>query len=451
MNKSQDILHKQHSVVANLLQKAYHQSNNSIGGGESEKNCFKKVLMNHHDENFKKTCGNDQQAIFEFNYEFYLESDGVINAVYFIWIKRKENDSSSFQFDDCSFIYNEKCQDKSEMELVLKVNTLHDSWARSKTMNEVSIMQFLKSENFPVPQIFDYELSCENLLGFEYILMEKVKGVPLRQLCTRMDVDERSFWIDEIGKYLKEIYKMNFVIDAVSFDLSNDEMDRSEYIVKEVDNTDAGKLWLGGSFHSLQRRGDSIHVKIGPYVDSKRGPFESIVDYWKSLVEFRYPIFETLEEGRFAKYIPLMKKYVDKYFGNESPLREECTMENCKLFLCHGDLSTSNVIVCAETKKIKAIIDFEWAKLSVIEEDMRNILEDWCLGLHSLEGHLKSLMKDQTSSFYERVLFHFKFIDLLSCVENYKQFHSPEQQENDAKEFIEMIIDELDELLEQRL
>jgi len=387
---------------------------------------------------------------FSFNYSFFNETEGVINAIYFINLQMSHHntdqimdvaDSSSLKIIHDENIEND---DEKNMELVLKVNTLDDAWKKAKTINEVSLLLFLKKNNIMVPQLYDYELDSSSV-GFEYLLMEKVKGVTLRSLCYKMDVDDRKHWIGEISKFLKEMNKFTIDISTLAT-VEGDENVRHVHNVKLTPNCD-NKKWYGGSFMDLQldsHKENLVHVTIGPYVDSRRGPFESFVEYLKSLIEFRYEIFKENENGRFARYIPLLKKYVDKYLNIQH--KEQVEMENLKLYICHGDLSTSNVIVNPETKTIVSVIDWEWAKLSVIEEDMRNIYEDWCIEVHELINYFNQQIEDQHSSITKNILDHFHVIDNLSGIENYKQFHSISET-LEAEEYVEMISKETDELL----
>lgn len=52
-----------------------------------------------------------------------------------------------------------------------------------KTASEVATLQFVrKNTSIPVPQIIAFDSSADNELGFEWILMTKLPGIPLESL-----------------------------------------------------------------------------------------------------------------------------------------------------------------------------------------------------------------------------------------------------------------------------
>ncbi|KAF0979773.1 hypothetical protein FDP41_000926 [Naegleria fowleri] len=421
---------------------------------------------------------SDMTKRFEFNFSFFEESEGVINSVYFIWMREvsllSTIDSSKSQcFPEKLVTFNshftrsndenESIMDKIQkgssdiLEFVLKVNTLGDAWKQAKTINEITLLEFLHKEKqsfeyIRVPRLFDYDLdgtTCD----YEYLLMEKLSGVSMSLHSRIMDIDERKFWIEQIAHYLiemKERVSSKIYVERIGLDTTHEE-NRQQFDLKFLENSKKETKWFGGSFLSLKHgnpakefdnRQKCIGVTLCPYVDSKKGPFDNYVDYLKSLIEFRIPIFERIENGRFKKYIPFMKKYIEKYLNDE--FRERVEKENLSLFISHGDLSMSNVIICPKSKKITGIIDYEWARLSVIEEDYRTVLQDWCIGVTDLEHYFTSLLKPHLSNLYEEILKHFQFIDLLSNIENFRQFNVNDEKE--AELSVVTVMEELDEL-----
>ncbi|RPA74568.1 hypothetical protein BJ508DRAFT_215288, partial [Ascobolus immersus RN42] len=52
-----------------------------------------------------------------------------------------------------------------------------------RTASEVATLEFLRrNTSIPVPRVYAYDSSSDNSLKFKWILMDRVKGVPLREV-----------------------------------------------------------------------------------------------------------------------------------------------------------------------------------------------------------------------------------------------------------------------------
>ena len=106
------------------------------------------------------------------NFEFYKNTLGVINKIYIIKAKNYNNNNEI-------------------NELILRINNPHLFWKNKRNRNEVSIMKYINEHtNIPIPLILSFSNNTkDSLLGCEYILMEKIKGITLS-----------SFLENKIGK-----------------------------------------------------------------------------------------------------------------------------------------------------------------------------------------------------------------------------------------------------------
>ncbi|KAI9748388.1 MAG: hypothetical protein M4579_007239, partial [Chaenotheca gracillima] len=68
------------------------------------------------------------------------------------------------------------------------------------TASEVATMDYVRLHGIPVPRIHDYSTTSENLVGSEYIIMEKVKGKELGESWFSMTSEERLKITSQIVK-----------------------------------------------------------------------------------------------------------------------------------------------------------------------------------------------------------------------------------------------------------
>lgn len=213
-------------------------------------------------------------------------------------------------------IYGISC--KSGDNYVLKVINPLEKWKKVKTLNEVKAIELIKKANIPVPKIYDYSTS-KDLIGFEYILMEKFEGNNLKDVFEKRKLEYLSQIADIIQKFQQFSYR---------------------------------KI---GSF--------TENNSIGPDLDIGNGPFNSFKDWIIAAIKSR---LNHMEKTRFAKYIPKFKNFCE--------LIEDKDMA---IFFCHGDLAPKNMI--EKDGKIIGLFDFEWAGAFPYVYDAANYNHDFNL------------------------------------------------------------------------
>lgn len=75
-------------------------------------------------------------------------------------------------------------EEEKEVHLVLRLYNPNKLWTKGRCQNEVAIMSYLKKHsNLPVPTIHSYSYEkSKNILRCEYILMDRLPGIPLSEL-----------------------------------------------------------------------------------------------------------------------------------------------------------------------------------------------------------------------------------------------------------------------------
>lgn len=80
-----------------------------------------------------------------------------------------------------------------------------------KTESESATLAYIRTyTSVPVPNVIAYDSSAENSLGFEWILLEKIDGVPLSEAWERMDFDSKSRLSKEMAHALQQLSDLQF-------------------------------------------------------------------------------------------------------------------------------------------------------------------------------------------------------------------------------------------------
>ncbi|MBU1198968.1 MAG: aminoglycoside 3'-phosphotransferase/choline kinase family protein [Nanoarchaeota archaeon] len=252
--------------------------------------------------------------------DYKLFDHGFNNPIYFVKTKDKKT--------------------KNKQELVLRVTNPLKRWERLKTLHEVTIMDFIRENtNIPVPQVYDYSLD-KKLIGYEYILMEKIKGKPLSKIYNKLSDKEKLHYLKQIAKVFAELKKFKF--DKI------------------------------GSFQP--------GMKIGPMVDIREGPFDNASDYLAAELECR--LVEMKKKERFIPYIPKFIEFKEKVIKQYKPKE--------KFVLTHMDYALKNFMV--KDGKITALIDWEWSGSFPPQNDLLNLdldLDKFPKGKKAFENVLK--------------------------------------------------------------
>lgn len=80
-----------------------------------------------------------------------------------------------------------------------------------KTESEVATMEYVrKHSSIPVPKFIAYAASASTKLGFEWILMERIHGVPLDTVWDRMPFEAKMELTAELARSLKQLWERPF-------------------------------------------------------------------------------------------------------------------------------------------------------------------------------------------------------------------------------------------------
>ena len=80
-----------------------------------------------------------------------------------------------------------------------------------KTASEVATMEFLRlNTDIPVQKIIAHDSSNENVLGFEWILMEFIAGQSLHSAWRKMPMTKKELLVKQLALYQSQLFEHKF-------------------------------------------------------------------------------------------------------------------------------------------------------------------------------------------------------------------------------------------------
>ncbi|RTE84777.1 hypothetical protein BHE90_000531 [Fusarium euwallaceae] len=238
-----------------------------------------------------------------------------------------------------------------------------------KTESEVATMDYVKrNSSIPVPEVIAYASSASNELGFEWILMERVQGVPLDQVWDTMPFEAKMHLTAELAHSLKTLRQRPFsMLGSIYY---ADVWNQVDYM--PTLGLDAG---IDGTFVVGRMVSTRFFRDKRLLLRPNRGPFTTARELATS---------ETVLLGRRTRYLspsPGTEYYceADEMLADDGaevletadklvevvPRIYSATddPEDIKV-LWHDDISSMNVLVNPETFRLVGIVD--WESVSIV-------------------------------------------------------------------------------------
>ncbi|GBC01182.1 hypothetical protein RclHR1_00410009 [Rhizophagus clarus] len=198
-----------------------------------------------------------------------------------------------------------------------------------KTESEVAVMKYVKEKtSIRVPEVYHYESNKENLVGQEYIIMEKLPGISLSDVWDDYDLNEKKKILLQVIDIQCTLKNQRFSkIGGIFYDNNI-----KDFIIGQVTEE---------TFFS-EKRSELKNIK--------RGPFDNTFDYIIAAIEK-----EITYNRKFfndEKWIPVYEELlslVPKYFNRNN--------KDDIFVLTHGDFHFTNILV--DGTNITGIIDWE--------------------------------------------------------------------------------------------
>ncbi|CAB4386864.1 unnamed protein product [Rhizophagus irregularis] len=207
-----------------------------------------------------------------------------------------------------------------------------------KTESEVAVMKYVRERtSIRVPQVYHYESNKENLVGQEYIIMERLPGISLSDVWNNYNINE----------------KKNILLQIINI----------QCILKNQKFSKIGGIFYDNNIKDFiigQVTEETFFSEKRSELNIKRGPFNNTYDYIVAAIE-KEIIYnkENFNEEEQKKWIPVYEELlslVPKYFNNNN--NNNNNNVNDIFILTHGDFHYTNILVDGSTN-ITGIIDWE--------------------------------------------------------------------------------------------
>ncbi len=129
-------------------------------------------------------------------------------------------------------------------------------WPYYKVESDVATTEFVRhANNIPVPIIYAFDSNPDNKLCFEWMLMEKVQGTPLKDVWDTMEFDTKQRLVRDIAGWMTELSRFKFNKIGSIF---------MRYRQRHID------FYVGPMIHELLFEGDRLLHEVD------RGLFRSV-------------------------------------------------------------------------------------------------------------------------------------------------------------------------------
>jgi aminoglycoside phosphotransferase (APT) family kinase protein len=308
-----------------------------------------------------------------------------------------------------------------------------------KTESEVATMEYIRRHSsIPVPRVVAYASSASNELGFEWILMEKVDGVPLDRVWDDMTFNAKTKFTVAFAGYMKQLRELQFPLfgsiyfvdiwNQVGYTpirLANDHPPSSKALSGDIGINDSFVIGRIVATRFFRDKRLLLHTH--------RGPFETA---------HQLLMAETELLGRRIRHLspePGTDYYceVDESLANDGPevlevfdkLHKVASTivspvdgsEDAKM-LWHDDLSLMNILVDPKTYNLVGIVDWEsvsvvpaWETASGVPDFLRGIDVNEPAPIGSLSEDEEKIMADLRKD-WDLVLLRRKYAEILGPI-----------------------------------
>ncbi|KAK0620853.1 phosphotransferase enzyme family-domain-containing protein [Immersiella caudata] len=224
-------------------------------------------------------------------------------------------------------------------------------YPRHKTRAEVATLRWVRENtSIPVPKVFAFDDSNDNLIGFEWILMEHMKGTNADTRWRAMSMEQKVALTERMTKFQAELSRFG---RAESLFRGIGTLD----LCDESNNVEDTKAAAPGFLVSPE-------FFIGDHVryDISRGPFRSAHDWLstvlKIILQHQTAILKTSEDEDNIEDAENVSAVAQKLLALVPKVFPSTLEEPEATALYHHDLHLNNILV-SEDGEITAVLDWE--------------------------------------------------------------------------------------------
>jgi len=225
-----------------------------------------------------------------------------------------------------------------------------------KTRAEVTILRWVRDNTaIPVPEVFVFDDSNDNYIGFEWILMEFMEGIPAHTRWRAMSMEQKVAFAEKIAQFQAELSRFG----------------KTESLFRGVGTLEPRKKTTGDVEGS--KEGVSPGLMVSPeffmgnhlHYDIPRGPFRSTHDWLSTELDIillhQTAILATSGDEDDIEDAENVSSVARKLHTLVPKIFPPTTLDEKPVAtaLYHHDLHLNNILVREDDGEITAILDWE--------------------------------------------------------------------------------------------
>lgn len=221
-----------------------------------------------------------------------------------------------------------------------------------KTLSEVATIGLLQSHtSVPVPRIIASNSTNDNKLKFEWILMERVHGIPLGDIWIPLTWDGKISCVKEVASIMAQLFELRYDSIGNLFN-AKDLPIASEHTSHKSDVVVLDRIVSMVFFWNTHLKSD---VPRGPFASSKDwldAKFRLMEEDCQHVLESQDADEDDIKDKKVAQHLlGRLRKQLLSFFPSLTDEREEFALH-------HSDISQHNLIVDSKGK-LQALVDWE--------------------------------------------------------------------------------------------
>jgi len=223
-----------------------------------------------------------------------------------------------------------------------------------KTLSEVATITYVRDNtSITVPRIIASDSSCENELGFEYILMERVPGQSLNLIWPTLSWEQKTALVQEVAVVTAQMHELRF--DQMGSLFAADDLTKGSEQQTDFPGTQDDPIV--DRLVSM-----AFFWKTRFLLDVPRGPFRSEKEWLRVRLDLAEDDLKQIlndpatdEDDReeiedVQKTLIRLHSHFDTFFPSGS--------DSDVFYLFHNDVSRKNIMVNSEGQ-LQALLDWE--------------------------------------------------------------------------------------------
>lgn len=262
-----------------------------------------------------------------------------------------------------------------------------------KTESECATLAYIRMHtSIPIPKVIAYSSTSENELGFEWMLIEKINGIPLSGAWESMNFESKVKLSNEMSRYLQQLSSLRFdEIGNLYFSTIQDKVNARRRSLDDTVTKESTNIHDRTLLNPDNETGDEtepVNQNIGTefvigrivspwfFRDKRvllsvdRGPFSSSYELMMAKMQIQIERIKHLsplstdeyysetdeelakDQDEILRVCHDLKELIPDYFSPSASDKNTNT-------LYHADLSDQNIIIDPSTYTVNGIVDWE--------------------------------------------------------------------------------------------